>query len=487
MGLFGFRDGEHLLGVEPEVASGLVAEVRRSFPVALHAHRPVHADRPVVGSQDDGMPPLGHEPQDFEQVRMFEPRTGERTERRLVLGQIADNLRLGTGMRQDVEKIENDHRQIGMIHLVDIVDEPLARIGTDDLVEIELVVLALRLHLATQEILFVAVLPARLVVVEPQVGHDLVDGQRREPGEDGVAGILRGRGQDAAIEILFLDLEKAVQSRADHPPLVEAEIVDEKKRRLVRCVRHGKHLLAEQILRQHRRLVAAVREPVQIMVADELGELVVGLVLLVGENFADARIGRFGQLHLPSHELPVDLHPVVERPRIGERRGDAAELAAVIGRRLFGDELQAVHVFLDGEQHLIGIDGLDEVVGDLRTHGLVHDILLLALGHHDDGRHGAQFLDARQRFETGEPRHHLVEDDQVELPRGHQIEGVVAVVAGFDVVAFPLEEQDVGFEKFDLVVHPQNFRSAHSFPLFSDSKDNHFVRAASPSPTPVQV
>ena len=75
-----------------------------------------------------------------------------------------------------------------------------------------------------------------------------------------------------------------------------------------------------------------------------------------------------------------------------ERGRDAAELRTVVGGGLLGHQLLLVHVLLDREQHLVGVDGLDEVVGDLRPHGLVHDVLLLALGDHDDRGCGAFYF-----------------------------------------------------------------------------------------------
>ena len=59
-----------------------------------------------------------------------------------------------------------------------------------------------------------------------------------------------------------------------------------------------------------------------------------------------------------------------------------------------------------------------------------------------------------------EPRHaghHLVEDYQVVGAFGRHVDRVVAVVAGVDFVAFLFEEQDVGLQEFDLVVHPEYF------------------------------
>ena len=78
-------------------------------------------------------------------------------------------------MRQDIEEVIDDYREVGGGDPVEILDQPLARVGLDDLVEKQLVALTLRLHLPAQEIFLVLILAPVLVVVEPQIGHDLVD------------------------------------------------------------------------------------------------------------------------------------------------------------------------------------------------------------------------------------------------------------------------------------------------------------------------
>jgi len=132
-----------------------------------------------------------------------------------------------------------------------------------------------------------------------------------------------------------------------------------------------------------------------------------------------------------------------------------------------------VDVLLDREQHLIGIHGLDEVVGDLRSHGLVHDVLLLALGDHDDGCRRAHLLDLGQGFESGHTGHHLVEDNQVVGPFGGHVYRVVSVVAGVHLVAFLREKQHVRFQQFHFVVHPEYFD--HSAVVIGIRKNSDFT------------
>ena len=77
-------------------------------------------------------------------------------------------------------------------------------------------------------------------------------------------------------------------------------------------------------------------------------------------------------------------------------------------------QLAAVDVLLDGEQHLIWVNRFDDIVGDFGAYGLVHDVLLLALGNHHNRQVGSRSLDLRQRFESRHAGHHLVENHQVE-------------------------------------------------------------------------
>ena len=134
--------------------------------------------------------------------------------------------------------------------------------------------------------------------------------------------------------------------------------------------------------------------------------------------------------------------------------GDLSEVLLISCLRDFGDNLPLMDVLLQRQQNLRGIDGLDEVVGNLGADGLVHDVLLLALGAHHNGRGGLYLLDILERFESAETGHHLIEEDEVEGFLTAFFNGVVAVADGYHFVAFLLEEKDVGLEQFNLVVYP---------------------------------
>ncbi len=388
---------------------------------------------------------------------MFEPRTRQRAERRVVLGEFADDVGFGARVRENVEEIVDDDREVGVVHLLYIVHQFAALFRAHELVEREFPVLAVLGHQPFEELLLVLVLSAFLVVVEPFVGHQLVDGQRHQSREYGVAGVLGGRGQDGAVEIVLRHVVIASQQRGDRPPLVVAEVVDQQQRGLRILVRHREDVGAHQRVRHHGCVFRTPVDPVVVVAAHELAELLIGFGFLVGQHLLDALVGGFRKIDLPVGQLAVQRTPVAEGLGHLQRRGDASEFRTVVGRGLLGDELLLVDVLLDREQHLIGVHGLDEVVGDLRADGLVHDVLLLALGHHDDGRGGAHLLDLGERFESRHAGHHFVEDYQVVGPFGSHVDRVVAVVAGVYFVALLFEEQDVGLQQFDLVVHPEYF------------------------------
>ena len=106
-------------------------------------------------------------------------------------------------------------------------------------------------------------------------------------------------------------------------------------------------------------------------------------------------------------------------------------------------------------ENLARIHGFYKIVGYLAAHGLVHDILLLALGYHHHRHIGVGVLDAVESLKTGESGHVLVEDYEVEGLFGGEGQRVGTVVDGGDVVAFRLQEDYVGLEEVYLIVSPK--------------------------------
>jgi hypothetical protein len=78
----------------------------------------------------------------------------------------------------------------------------------------------------------------------------------------------------------------------------------------------------------------------------------------------------------------------------------------LIGRgRPFGYQPFIVDDLFQAEQDLVGVDGFDQVIGDLAADGVVHEVLRLILGDQHDGRLLVVLFDLGQGFQTGDTRH----------------------------------------------------------------------------------
>ena len=95
-----------------------------------------------------------------------------------------------------------------------------------------------------------------------------------------------------------------------------------------------------------------------------------------------------------------------------------------------------MYVLFQRQQYLIGVHGLDQIVGYLLTDGLVHDVLLLALGHHHHWSLWCQLLDVLQGFQTAESWHHFVQQHQVEGTLPAFLDGISTVGHSYHFIAF---------------------------------------------------
>ena len=73
-----------------------------------------------------------------------------------------------------------------------------------------------------------------------------------------------------------------------------------------------------------------------------------------------------------------------------------------------------MNVLFDGKKQLVRVDRLDQVIGDLIPDSLVHDAFFLAFGNHDDRNIGIDLFDLCQCLQTGQTRHVLVQEYDVE-------------------------------------------------------------------------
>ena len=458
-----------LLGIVGKALAQLVAEIGVDGAVAHDLYGIADADAAVVGGDDDAVVGVGQAAHELAEGGVAEPREGERAVGGLVGCQLADGTRLGAGVRQHVDEVEHHDVQVVAPELVEVGYQLVGCGGIVNLIIGEGVAAAIAVELRLDERLFVEVFALLLVLVHPQVGEHLGNLVGHEAGEDGVAGILRGGGQNAHVEFL-VEGEVVRQFVGNDAPLVEAEVVEHDEEHLLALVEGGEDVCLEDV-GAHQRAFVGVCHPVLVVAAYEAGELQVGLLLLHAQHVAHAALGVL-KLQLPADEVAIDFLPVVDGLGFVDEHGDAAELLLIARGGHLGDNLATVDVLLQREQNLVGVDGLDEVVGDFRADGLVHDVLLLALGDHDDGCAGRDLLDEVQRLQPAEAGHVLVEQDEVVGGLAATVDGIAAVRDGVNGVVLAFEEKDVRAQELYFVVYPEKGSVFHCSSSSKSSSSN---------------
>ena len=187
---------------------------------------------------------------------------------------------------------------------------------------------------------------------------------------------------------------------------------------------------------------------------------IVGLLFLHSKHIAHARVGRT-EFQFPMDESPVHLRPVTPRTAFVNAHGQLLVLLLIAVLRHLGDFLP-VDVLLQCQQYLTGVDRLNQIVGYLGADGLIHDILLLALGDHHHGRLRLDFLHTLQCLEPRKTRHHLVKHDEVKGSLAAFLNGVSAIGDGCHLISFLVEKNNVGLEQFYLIIGPKYISVAHS-------------------------
>ena len=314
-------------------------------------------------------------------------------------------------------------------------------------------------YLRTYERLLIDVLALLFVLVDPQIGKHTLYLFGHQTGEYGIAGILRSCRQDAHIHV-FIDIEHLAYVLGERAPLVVAEVVDDNEKHFLAVIDCREHAFLEYIGTHEGPLGCAGSHPRQIVLSNELGEGVVCLLLLHLQHLRHVRIGRT-EFKFPTHKAAVYVLPVVQSVAVHDAHCYVLKLLAIAGLCHFGDNLLLVDVLFECEQNLTGIDGLDKIVGNLLSDGLIHDVLLFALGHHNYWCGGRNFLNLLQGFKSCDTRHHLVEQHKVEIALTTFLYGIVTVVDGGDVIALLLQKDNVGAQHFYLVVNPQQVSCSH--------------------------
>ena len=115
------------------------------------------------------------------------------------------------------------------------------------------------------------------------------------------------------------------------------------------------------------------------------------------------------------HEQFVHVDPFLHSPAVVNLRRYVHEALLISGLCHFRHYFLLVYVLFEGEQDLAWVDWLYQIVGNLRSYCLVHDVFLLALCHHHYrcGRQNLLYL--LQRFQSAYSRHHFVEQYEVEV------------------------------------------------------------------------
>ena len=173
------------------------------------------------------------------------------------------------------------------------------------------------------------------------------------------------------------------------------------------------------------------------MFPDEFGKAEVGFLFLHREHLGHAAF-RTAQFQFPVHEAFIDTHPVLPGLTVHDLHGYLLEVLLILVLCHLCLYFLAVNVLLQCQEYLIGIDGLDQVVGNLLADGLFHDIFLFALGHHHHGGRGMDFLDALQGFQTADTWHLLVQQHQVVVVLPTEVDGVSAIRDRRHLIAFLL-------------------------------------------------
>ena len=265
-------------------------------------------------------------------------------------------------------------------------------------------------------------------------------------------------GKDAAVQV-FLDIEEVGNLVVKHAPLIVSEVVNDYQEYFLAVVQVGEDAVFEDVGAHDGALVGPAH-PADVVFTDELGELCVGFCALHVQHFLHGAVC-LGELQLPIGKPFVNFYPFVQRQRVVDLHAYLAEVLLVGACLLLGHYLLLVQVLLQGKQNLCGVDGLYQVIGNLGPDGLLHDILLLALGDHDYGHTGGLLLDAVQCLQSVQAGHVLIQQNEVEGLFCATVQGIIAVGHGFYDIPFFLQIQDMCFQQLYLVIYPKQSVCSH--------------------------
>ncbi len=410
----------------------------------------------MVGADHHSAAALCDPFQDIEQRAMLEPAFGDAAVRGFVLGQFTDHLHLGARMAQHVHKIVDDGVEAIAHQVVQRIGQFAASSEVRDLVVTELDVLSQPLQLIAEEFFLVRVLAALLLLTDPLSRETLFDLARHYTGEERVACVLRCCGQDAEEHVLLLGAVVLVEDGLQNAPLVQTQVIDEHHEERLAVLEVRRDFRAEELVALQRDVLTLAVHPIHVTIAHVAAEHVVRFLPLAAQDLGHAGVLTALQFKFPSDQVAVQFFPFLHRQPVADAHAQLPELPLVIGVRFLAHQPPSIDMLLEGEQDLVRVHGLDQVIADLAADRILHDVFLLALGDHHHGRLRGKGFDLGERFETGEAGHVLIEQYGAVLLPLHLLHRVDAVVHGIHGVAFLLQEQYVWAQEIDLVVGPQD-------------------------------
>ena len=291
-------------------------------------------------------------------------------------------------MREHIYEVDNGNvkRRLQSAYLFGNL---FAEVALVNLVIGKAIAFAESVQLVLNEFFLVKVLAFLLFFSNPEVGVHLPYLFGHQSCKDSVTRVLGSRRQDGAIDLLFVNAEDFVEQRLDGLPLVIAEVVNHDKEDFLPFIEQGEYLPLEDVRRKQRAVGSVAGKPRFVVADDPFRPRGVSLFALLEQHIAHRRLHVL-QLQIPAIERLMDAYELLERARRVNHIGYVGKLFAVRLVRLFSHELAALDMLLEAKQYLVGVDRFDEVVGNLLTYGLLHYILLFALGNHHHGRFGVQ-------------------------------------------------------------------------------------------------
>ena len=318
-------------------------------------------------------------------------------------------------MRQHVYKIVDNHIQLVLQKIGDTLHQLAPILGIEHLVVRMLDVQPMPPQILVKQLILELVLETLLVFIHPILRVLALNLRRHQPAEHGIARKLCGGGDNAIIHAILLRAQILLYGRLQIFPLVIAEIVYHNQECRAVLFQQGKQLLPQYGGAQQRlvHIGRGIAQPVHIILLIELTEQLVGLSLLRREYLVDIVVIGGAQFQVPVHQFAIQLHPLVVSQPSRQFHSYLAKLLLIRHRAAFALQSPGIGVLLDGQQYLIGVDRLDKIVADLPAEGFIHDVLLLALGYHDNRNLGVARLNLCKGVKAAQSRHILVKKHNV--------------------------------------------------------------------------